>query len=418
MEQLQQFGNKNDNKGQENNQPYVPQGMPQNPQPYVPQGVPQQMNGQPYMPQSMPQNPQPYMPQGVPQQMNGQPYVPQGMPQDQQSQQNNYNAAAQQTFTPDFNPADHNYSSNPYADQQNSFAQGPYTSSPLAHSFRQTTICVASPKGGVGKTTTSKELAYVYAQHKANGVPLKVCLVDCDVEFGDVANMTGLRSTPSLLDWIDAIEARVRQGEKKENLVFHQNEIERYLQTYEGTTLSVLAAPHDHGRAVGITGEDMRVILRNLKTCDFDVIILDAANNTSDYTFAAFEHADSIVLIATSDYTTLFEITQLMNTLKRINFNVNKFKLVYNKIKSTETNLDEFTEFVGFKECLGILPEERAMNNINNSGKPAASMGKETAYTMEMRHIAQMLIPSLDLNVKPTPHGSKPKKGLFSKFFK
>ena len=63
-------------------------------------------------------------------------------------------------------------------------------------------VTVFAPKGGAGKTTVSTNLAVVLNASGAN----RVCLVDIDLEFGDIAIALRLAPTNTLLDYVQAAD--------------------------------------------------------------------------------------------------------------------------------------------------------------------------------------------------------------------
>jgi pilus assembly protein CpaE len=96
-------------------------------------------------------------------------------------------------------------------------------------------VTVFSPKGGVGKTTASVNLALALSDKGAR----KVCLVDLDLAFGDVAITMQLFPTHSIEQAVgseDAVDLAMIEG----------------LLTRHEDSLNVLAAPpHPHLRGRG-----------------------------------------------------------------------------------------------------------------------------------------------------------------------
>lgn len=72
-------------------------------------------------------------------------------------------------------------------------------------SLQQQMISVYSPKGGVGKSTIVRELAYVLSDMKRNGRRLKILVLDADWEFGDVDSAFGICPSPNVMDWVKRI---------------------------------------------------------------------------------------------------------------------------------------------------------------------------------------------------------------------
>lgn len=284
--------------------------------------------------------------------------------------------------------------------------------------IKQTVIAVNCPKGGVGKTTVSKELALAFSTVKVHGQPLKVCLVDCDLDFGDVASMLKLNPYPNISHWTSDIQQRLRENP---NAVprYSQGEIEsKYLIKHQ-TGLHVLAAPSNHTDALDITGNEMAIIIDNLKNCDFDVIILDTGNNTKDYSLIALEKAHNVLMVITLEITSIQDTNNLLQTLRSIQFPTGKIRLVVNKMPKSDKDIDtsEISELLG-TEIMGFIPDYPKIRIMNNAGTPAI-LARPTEFSEAIRRIAHKIIPVFN---RPSggvggSRGGEGKLGMFGKFF-
>lgn len=287
--------------------------------------------------------------------------------------------------------------------------------------LKQTIIAVNCPKGGVGKTTISKELATAFASVKVGGEPLKVCLVDCDLDFGDVTSMLKMNPYPNITHWTADIRQRLKENPKSE-IKYTQRQIEERYLIHHPTGLRILSAPSNHTDALEITGKEVEVVLDNLKACDFDVIILDTGNNTKDYTLISLDKAHAILMVTTLDITTINDARLLLNTLRSIQFPTNKIKLVVNKMPKANKDIDvsEISQVLD-APVIGIVPDHPRIRQLNNSGTPAV-MGKDNEFTQAIRKIGNTIVPVFNRAI-PTGgkggRGSKPAGGgFFSRIFK
>lgn len=286
--------------------------------------------------------------------------------------------------------------------------------------LKQTIIAVNCPKGGAGKTTISKELAIAFATTKVNGQPLKVCLVDCDLDFGDVASMLKVNPYPNITHWTSDIAQRLRENPNGE-IRYPQQIIEsKYLITHH-TGLKILAAPSNHSDALDITGKEIEIVIDNLKACDFDVIILDTGNNTKDYTLIALDKAHVILMVTTLDVTTINDTNMLLNTLRSIHFPTNKIQLIVNRMPKVDKDIDisEISQVLR-APIIGVVPEYPKIRQLNNSGTPAV-LGRDTEFTAAIRQIGNKILPVFNKAIAPKKAkargGADGKGGFFSRIF-
>ncbi|MFA6300621.1 MAG: AAA family ATPase [Nocardioides sp.] len=161
-------------------------------------------------------------------------------------------------------------------------------------------VTVFSPKGGVGKTTMSVNLALALTEGGAR----RVCLVDLDLAFGDVAITMQLFPTHSIEQAVgseDAIDFAMLDG----------------LLTRHHESLMVLAAPPNPDVRERVTAVLVSRILRTLKE-QFDFIVIDTAPSFDDVTLTALDETDECVIVATLDVPTLKNVKVALETLQML----------------------------------------------------------------------------------------------------
>ncbi|GAB2985226.1 AAA family ATPase [Nocardioides montaniterrae] len=158
-------------------------------------------------------------------------------------------------------------------------------------------VTVFSPKGGVGKTTTSVNLALTLSDRGAR----KVCLVDMDLAFGDVAITMQLFPTHS-------IEQAVGSEDSVDLAMLES------LLTRHESSLSVLAAPAHPDVRERVSPLLISRILRALKD-GFDYIVVDTSPSFDDATLTALDETDECVIVATLDVPTLKNVKVALETM-------------------------------------------------------------------------------------------------------
>ena len=162
-------------------------------------------------------------------------------------------------------------------------------------------VTVFSPKGGVGKTTSSVNLALALADKGSR----KVCLVDLDLAFGDVAITMQLFPTHSIEQAVgseDSIDLAMLEG----------------LLTRHEDSLNVLAAPAHPDVRERVTPLLISRILRALRD-GFDYIVVDTSPSFDDATLTALDETDECVVVATLDVPTLKNVKVALETMDMLN---------------------------------------------------------------------------------------------------
>jgi pilus assembly protein CpaE len=174
-------------------------------------------------------------------------------------------------------------------------------------------ITVWSPKGGVGKTTMSVNLGLALSEGGAR----RVCLVDLDLAFGDVAITMQLFPTHSIEHAIGSehtLDAELLNG----------------LLTRHQDSLMILAAPSHPDVRDRISPTLVSQVLRTLKE-SFDFIVVDTAPAFDEQTLTALDETDEILIIATLDVPTLKNVKVALETLDMLNIAQDRRHLLLNR---------------------------------------------------------------------------------------
>ena len=144
-------------------------------------------------------------------------------------------------------------------------------------------ITIASPKGGVGKTTVSTNLAIGLTA----AAPQSTVLVDLDVQFGDVASALGLAPEYTLPD-------AVRGPASEDTMV-----LKTFLTQHPSGLYAVCGA---ESPAAGdtVTADDVSRLL-SLLAREFRYVVVDTAPGLSPQTLAALDRASDVVMLTSMD---------------------------------------------------------------------------------------------------------------------
>ena len=351
-------------------------GYPQNPQPNYPQNGGYGQQG------GFPQQPQRQQFQGNPMQ---QPQQPQGYPQ--QPMQNPMQQGGQY-----------------YPPQQMNGMQGmngmmPNIPQKVIRIANKTVITVHSPKGGVGKSTISKELAVTYAM-SAQSQNMRVCLVDMNIDYGNIAIMLDVKPVKTMATWARNISQRCADISAQNDGRFDKNdvkysweEIENHYLLKHSSGLYILAAPTNH-RDAGIIGDiEAEIMIENLKNY-FDILILDTGPDIKDVTFISLEKADHLLLVCNMEIPTLNDLDQLKKTLKAIGYDFSKIAVVMNETsEQQEADAIETVRYLQFDRLIGIVPKSQQVAIANDKGTALSQGFGESSFTIAIKKIANALCP-------------------------
>jgi pilus assembly protein CpaE len=213
-------------------------------------------------------------------------------------------------------------------------------------------VTVFSAKGGCGKTTVATNLAAALAA----GGAARVCLVDLDLAFGDVAIALQLVPARTITDSAAMVGTMDEQGV-------------RSLITPHSPGLDTVLAPTEPGQAervdVKVVGELVRVLRRM-----YDFVIIDTAPAFSEHVLAAFDAADCYVLLATLDIPALKNLRLTLEMLELLGYPQANWLVALNRSDSkVGLGIDEVERTLRVPISAQI-PSSRAVSASINKGVP------------------------------------------------
>lgn len=161
-------------------------------------------------------------------------------------------------------------------------------------------IVVASPKGGVGKTTLSTNVSVGLAEV----APMDTVLVDLDLQFGDVATALDLKPTHTLADAFAVSNV-------------HDTLILKSFLTVHPAGFYVLCGAESPAANERVSATQIRELLRQL-TAQFKYVVVDTASGLNDHTLAALEEATDVLLVSTMDVSCIRAVRKAISLLSEL----------------------------------------------------------------------------------------------------
>ncbi len=262
-------------------------------------------------------------------------------------------------------------------------------------------VTVFSPKGGVGKTTVSVNLALALADKGAR----KVCIVDLDLAFGDIAITLQLFPSHTLEHAIgseDAIDAPLLES----------------LLTRHADSVMVLAAPSHPDVRERVSPMLVSRVLKGLREL-FDYIVVDTAPAFDEQTLTALDETDECVIIATLDVPTLKNVKVALETLEMLDIARGHRHLLLNRADDEVGLGADRVEAILGMQIASRVESSMDIAAATNAGRPIMSGNPQHPSSQALRDLATRLTgePVAPQPVATTPGSPQSradkKSGLF-----
>lgn len=213
-------------------------------------------------------------------------------------------------------------------------------------------LTVFSAKGGAGKTTLSTNLGAALA----DGGRRSVCILDLDLQFGDVAIALQLFPAHTIADAVALMDSLDEAAVAK-------------LLTPHSPGLTALVAPVEPHLMEIVPGALVSKLLTILRRM-FDVVIVDTPPAFTDHVLAAFDESDYVALLATLDIPSLKNLKLTLETLDQLNYPREKWLIVLNRADSkVGLALSEVEKTLRFP-ISAMIPSSRDVPASINRGVP------------------------------------------------
>lgn len=253
-------------------------------------------------------------------------------------------------------------------------------------------ITVFSAKGGCGKTTLATNLAAACAKRGH-----RVCLVDLDLAFGDVAIALQLFPDRGIAD-----------------VVGRSNGVDRKavaaIVTSHSPRFDTVLAPVEPGIAENISAALVGELLQCLKSM-YDVVIVDTPPAFTDQVLTAFDASDHMALVTTLDIPALKNLKLTLETLELLGYARERWNVVLNRADSKVGLAVEDVEKTLGVPIAAQIPSSRAVPASVNRGVAIVQESPSHAVSTSIRGFADKLLSDVVPDEAPAPVSHK-RRGL------
>jgi pilus assembly protein CpaE len=205
----------------------------------------------------------------------------------------------------------------------------------------------------------------------------RVCLVDLDLAFGDIAITLQLFPARTIADAVllqDALDFSVLEP----------------LLTPHKLGFSTLVAPVQPDAKDSIPASLIARVLDTLKS-NFDVVVVDTSPAFDEHVLQAFDETDELLLITTLDVPTLKNVKIACETLDLLNFPKPQRHLVLNRADDRVGLAPEKVESTLGMTIAQRIPTSAEVANATNVGEPIVASHPRHPVSQAIMHLADIV---------------------------
>lgn len=237
-------------------------------------------------------------------------------------------------------------------------------------------ITIFSTKGGAGKSVIASNLAVLLAQRSDR----PVCLVDADLQFGDVAVMLKLAPQHTIVDAVATIDR------------LDETLLRSLLSVHDESGLLVLPAPLEPAFADQIGATEMVHVVELLRNfCEF--VVVDTPAYFNDVVLGLIDTSDDVMLVAGMDIPNIKNVKIGLQTLRLLNTPMDKVRLILNransKVKLEVAEVERTLQITADS----LVPSDVVVPQSVNRGVPVVLSTPKSAVARSLQQLADLFLP-------------------------
>ncbi|HEX6218458.1 MAG TPA: pilus assembly protein CpaE, partial [Sphingomicrobium sp.] len=252
-----------------------------------------------------------------------------------------------------------------------------------AHSAKL--VSVIKSVGGVGATALLSQLAIRFAENEASH-NREACLIDLDVQFGDVAFQLGLRANLSIADLLEA-GARI------------DGELLRATTTRHPSGLRVIASPPDMMPIESLQSDQLIEIVNQAKR-EFGTVFVDLPSNWTNWSLSLLAQSDLVLLVTELSVASLNRARRQIDLIRSQDLESLDVRVVVNRFEKSLLRTireSDVREALGHDISYTITNDPALMRAAVDRGVPLSEVKRKSALGKDLDQLDAGLAAALRL---------------------
>lgn len=245
---------------------------------------------------------------------------------------------------------------------------------------RAASVCVASGKGGTGKSVVAASLGTFLSRRG------RTLIVDADLGVG---NAHILQNVTPELSFVDVVDGRLQVSE---------------IRVKCREDLDLLGGGSGISRMAGLSSWEMHMLARGIEAIEMDYrcLVVDSAAGISSQTISFAAASDIVLIVTTPDVTALTDAYAFLKALLLRRgeceplFAVNRATSDEEARSVADRMIAVSRKFLGREpRFAGALPEDRAVSRSVNARTPAILLEPESPFSHAIDDLAGRVVEEL-----------------------
>jgi len=246
-------------------------------------------------------------------------------------------------------------------------------------------MCVIKSSGGAGATSLLTQLAILHA-HKTASSGRDTCVIDLDVQFGDVAFQLGLKPKLSLSDLVEA-GARLDGALLRATTADHPG------------GLKVVGAPSDMLPLESLSSDQVLDIVE-LATREFGTTFVDLPANWTNWSLSLLARADLVLLVTDVSIPALRQTRRQLDLIRSQDLGDIEIRVVANRADAStlrKFRASDIRAALGCDIAYTVADDEPTMRAAIDQGVPISDIKRKSVVGRDIESLENGLAAALGM---------------------